>query len=71
MASEKMTKIKEFKALSASELVVKAREIESELFQTRMKKVTGQLSDSATLWRMRKDLARVKTLQSQTKAKRN
>lgn len=62
------TRLKDLKNLSANELVVKARGLEAELFQTKMKKVTGQLSDSATLWRMRKELARVKTLQTQSQA---
>jgi large subunit ribosomal protein L29 len=57
--------MKALKNLSASELVVKNRELEKNLFDTSMKKVTGQLADSATTWRLRKDLARVKTLQTQ------
>jgi ribosomal protein L29 len=30
-----------------------------------MKTVTGQLEDTSTVWKLRKDLARVKTLQTQ------
>jgi ribosomal protein L29 len=48
---------------------VKARELEKNLFDTRMKKVTGQLSDSSTIWRLRKEIARLKTLQTQAKGK--
>jgi large subunit ribosomal protein L29 len=57
--------MKALKSLSANELVVKTRELEKNLFDTNMKKVTGQLADSAMIWRLRKDLARVKTLQTQ------
>jgi large subunit ribosomal protein L29 len=69
MASQNVLKMKDLKNLSATELVTKARGIEADLFQTKMKKVTGQLTDSATLWRMRKELARVKTLHSQSASK--
>ena len=55
---------KELKNLANNELVTKAREIEASLFQVRMKKSTGQLEDTGSIWRLRKDLARVKTLQS-------
>ncbi len=64
-----MTKFKALKNLSATELVTKARELEETLFKTRMKKVTGQLADSAMVWRLRKELARVKTLQTMGKGK--
>lgn len=59
-------RIKELKNLSASELATKIRESEAQLFQTRMKKVTGQLEDTASIWRLRKDLARMKMLESQS-----
>jgi large subunit ribosomal protein L29 len=61
--------MKALKNLSANELLVKARELEKNLFDTRMKKVTGQLSDSAMVWRLRKEIARLKTLQTQAKGK--
>ncbi len=54
--------MKTLKNLSSNELVVKTRELEKNLFDTRMKKVTGQLADPAMIWRLRKELARVKTL---------
>ena len=62
--------MKALKNLSGNELVVKTREIEKNLFDTNMKKVTGQLADSAMIWRLRKELARVKTLQTQAKGKK-
>lgn len=62
--------MKTLKNLSASELVVKNRELEKTIFDTKMKKITGQLADSAMVWRIRKELARVKTLQTQAKGKK-
>ena len=55
----------EFKNLTKDELAVKLHEFEANLFQTRMKRVTGQLEDITSIWRLRKDLARLKMLQSQ------
>jgi large subunit ribosomal protein L29 len=63
-------RFKELKNLTKDELATKARELEGELFQARMKRTTGQLSDTASIWRMRKDLARVKTLETQAQAKK-
>lgn len=57
-------RLKELKNMSKDELVTKLRETEAALFQTKMKKVTGQLADTASIWRLRKDIARIKTLQS-------
>ena len=57
-------RFKELKNLSKDELATKLRESEAELFQTKMKRVTGQLGDTALIWRLRKDVARIKTLQT-------
>ncbi|MBC7691308.1 MAG: 50S ribosomal protein L29 [Methylotenera sp.] len=62
-------RFKELKNLAQNELVNKVRELEASLFQTRMKRATGQLEDTASIWRMRKDIARIKTLQGQAKGK--
>lgn len=59
-------RFKELKNLSKDELTAKVRESEGELFQTRMKKATGQLEDTAKIWRLRKSLARIKMLLGQT-----
>lgn len=56
---------KELKNLSKDELVSKIRETEQKLFEVRMKKVTGQLKDTASIWRLRKSFAQMKTLQGQ------
>jgi large subunit ribosomal protein L29 len=52
----------ELKNLSATEITTRIRETEAQLFDVKMKKVTGQLSDTGMLWRLRKDIARLKTL---------
>ncbi len=62
--------MKELKNLSENERTVKIRELEKSLFETRMKKATGQLADPAMIWRFRKELARAKTLQTQAKGKK-
>jgi large subunit ribosomal protein L29 len=53
---------KELRNLSKDELVSKVRESELQLFNARIKKATGQLTDTASIWRTRKMLARAKTL---------
>lgn len=58
-------RFKEYKNLSKAEVLVKIREFEAQLFQAKIKMTTGQLGDTASLWRMRKELARLKTLQGQ------
>lgn len=58
-------KKKEFESLSVNELSAKVAQYEADLFQTRMKQKTGQLTDVSQIWRLRKDLARVKTLITQ------
>jgi large subunit ribosomal protein L29 len=57
----------ELSNLSIDELATKSRELEGGLFQLKMKKTTGQLEDTASIWRTRKDLARIKMLQARGK----
>ena len=52
----------DLKGLSKTELTSKARELEESLFRARMDRETRQLKDTAMIWRMRKDLARLKSL---------
>ena len=59
-------RINELKKLSKDELVAKERELRKGLFEGKMKATTGQLENSSSLWTMRKDLARVKSLQTVT-----
>jgi len=53
---------KALKNLTHDELNTKERELQSDLFQARMKLRTGQLENVASIWKQRKDLARVKML---------
>lgn len=56
---------KEIKNLSKDELSTKIRETEAQLFKARIDRATGQLKNTASIWRMRKDVARMKMLQTQ------
>jgi large subunit ribosomal protein L29 len=58
-------RFKELKSLSKDELAAKIRESEVQLFQIKMKKSTGQLENTAMIWRLRKDIARMKMLGTQ------
>jgi large subunit ribosomal protein L29 len=62
-------RFKELKSLSKDELVSKIRESQNQLFQVRMRKATGQLQDTASIWRLRKDIAQMKMLQTQNSDK--
>ena len=53
---------KELRDLSADELKEKEHGLSQELFNLRFQKATGQLGNTAMLWKTRKDLARVKTI---------
>lgn len=55
-------RFKELKNLSKDEITGRMRESERQLFDAKMKKATGQLTDTASLWKLRKDVARLKTL---------
>lgn len=57
--------IKEIKSLSKAELEAQMRETESKLFEAKMQKATGQLEKTSDLWKLRKQLARIKTVQTQ------
>ena len=58
-------RFKELRDMSENELRTQLRETEAKLFDAKMKHATGQLSETNMLWRLRKDIARVKTLQGQ------
>jgi large subunit ribosomal protein L29 len=55
-------KAKEFRDLSAGELRERERDLHRELFNLRIQKATGQLSNTAIIGKTKKDLARVKTV---------
>lgn len=55
-------KAKEIRDLSVKELEEKANELGQELFNLRFQKATGQLGNTAMIPKIKKDLARVKTV---------
>lgn len=56
-------KIKDIRNLSGDELNKKVSELKNELFNLRFQLATGQLDNPATIKRVKKDIARVKTIQ--------
>lgn len=55
-------KIKEIKDMGVDELRQKSRDLAEELFRLRIRHASGQLDSSATMGRVRKDIARIKTV---------
>ena len=55
-------KAKELKDLSPEELLAKEKEFREEEFKLRFKHATGQLEKTDRLRKLRKDIARVKTI---------
>ena len=55
-------KAKEYRELNTEELAEKERDLKQELFNLRFQKATGQLGNSAMIGKIKKDLARVKTI---------
>ncbi len=53
---------KEIRDLSANELQVRMDELKTELFNLRFQLATGQLDNPMQIKRVRKDIARVKTV---------
>ncbi len=58
-------KAKELANLADEELERKLRELEEELFNLRFQKAAGQLEKPMRLREIRKDIARIKTIQRQ------
>ena len=56
---------KEVRELSADEMLQKEREVAEEIFRLRMRKSTGQLDNPMRLRLLRRDLARIKTIQQE------
>lgn len=61
--------LKTLKTLAVGDLIAKAKELEQTIFKARFQKTTGQLADVSSIWRLRKELARVKTLAVGSKGK--
>ena len=60
-------KAREIRDLSPEEIRQKAADLEKEYFELRKVKVTGKLENPLQLRRMRRDLARVRTVLNATK----
>ena len=56
-------KIKEIRDLNVDELNQKHREMTEEMFRLHLRHSTGQLESPAMLNRVRRDIARIKTVQ--------
>lgn len=61
-----MAKARELRDLSLEELKTKERELNQEMFNLKLQKATGQLGNTASVVKARRDLARVKTIIKET-----
>lgn len=61
---------REVRELSIDEMGQKEREIAEEIFRLRMRKSTGQLDNPMRLRLLRRDLARLKTIQQERVAQK-
>ena len=59
--------VKELRGLTQEELAKKENELKKELFELRFQAATGQLDQTARLNEVKKQIARVKTVQSENK----
>jgi large subunit ribosomal protein L29 len=55
-------KAKELRDLSSEELKDKVKNLGQEIFNLRLQKATGQLGNTAVMVKIKRDLARVKTV---------
>lgn len=58
-------KLEPLKNMSAKELGQKLSENQKALFEGKIKLSTGQLENTASIWKTRKEIARIKTFLSQ------
>jgi len=58
---------KEIRELSPVEIATKLREIRDQLLQLKLRKQTGQVEKTHELRTLRKDIARLETIQNQKK----
>ena len=63
----KLNVVKELRGLSQEELAKRERELKKELFDLRFQAATGQLEQTARLKEVKKQIARIKTVQSEMK----
>ena len=59
---------KEIRDLSPAEITTKLREIREQLLQLKLRKQTGQVEKTHELRTLRKDIARLETIQTEKKA---
>lgn len=59
--------VEELRGLSQEELAKKENELKKELFELRFQAAAGQLDQTARLKEVKKQIARVKTVQSEAK----
>ena len=59
--------VKELRGLSQEELAKRENELKKELFDLRFQAATGQLEQTARLKEVKKQIARIKTVQSEMK----
>ncbi len=59
-------KAKEFAAMSPEDLSAKIADLKEELFNLRFRLATGQLDDVMQIQKVRRDIARALTVQSQS-----
>ncbi|SNN86713.1 50S ribosomal protein L29 [Streptococcus pneumoniae] len=59
--------VKELRGLSQEELAKRENELKKELFELRFQTATGQLEQTARLKEVKKQIARIKTVQSEAK----
>jgi large subunit ribosomal protein L29 len=60
---------KEIRELSPAEITKKLRDTRDELLQLRLRKHTGQVEKPHRIRELRKDIARLETIQNEKKAK--
>ncbi|PKN84201.1 MAG: 50S ribosomal protein L29 [Deltaproteobacteria bacterium HGW-Deltaproteobacteria-1] len=61
-------KIKEIRGLGINELQTKNRELAEELFRLKIRHASGQLESTATLGRLRREIARIATVLKEKEA---
>jgi len=62
-----MAKIKELRSLSVDELEAKLLELKKEQFNLRVQHSTGQLQNTASVGKVRRDIAKINTLLTERK----
>lgn len=64
-----MTKISQLRALSGEELITKEKELKQELFKLNEARFSGRVEKPHKFSQVKRDIARIKTLSNQKKAK--